>query len=72
MTEEEGEEEPLEAPEGVRVGLCASCSNAKTLETKIGATIYLCSLAAKDARFRRFPLLPMVACEGFERRPDQP
>lgn len=51
--------------EKTRIGLCASCVHVRELSTKIGATIYLCQLSVKDARFRKFPPLPMVACPGF-------
>lgn len=58
--------------ERTRVGLCAGCRHVKELATKIGATIYQCRLAAKDARFRKFPPLPMLACPGFEKGPEEP
>lgn len=53
--------------EKTRVGLCAGCRHVKALQTKIGAAIYQCKLAAKDSRYRKFPMLPMVACVGFEK-----
>ncbi len=54
-------------PEQERAGLCASCANTRRVETKIGATIYLCRLSAKDERFPKFPPLPTLACPGFEK-----
>ncbi len=55
-------------PESAVAGLCADCLHAKKLETKIGATIYLCGLAAKQPRLPKFPRLPVLACIGYEKQ----
>ena len=60
-------EEHDEPPESATAGLCADCAHAKKLRTKIDATIYLCGLAAVDARFPKFPRLPVHACAGYEK-----
>ena len=46
-------------------GLCAGCRHARTVE---GARtrFWLCSLAATDLRFPRYPALPVLRCAGFE------
>lgn len=53
------------------MGICAACKHVRELETKIGATIYMCQLAAKDERFRKFPPLPLLACPGYEKAVDK-
>lgn len=60
-------EEPDQPPESVLAGLCADCANAKKLRTKIDAVIYLCGLAAVQAKFPKFPRLPVLACAGYEK-----
>lgn len=57
----------MEQEEQLRAGLCENCLNVRKLETKIGATIYLCRLSAKDPHFPKFPPLPTLACPGFEK-----
>jgi hypothetical protein len=36
-----------------------------------GSTFYLCRLSFADARFPRYPPIPVLACAGFERDGDQ-
>lgn len=49
------------------IGLCASCRNVQRVPSAHGATFYLCRLSATDARFPKYPRLPVVACPGYER-----
>jgi hypothetical protein len=37
-----------------------------------GSRFYLCERSATDARFRRYPSLPVLACPGFERAERDP
>jgi hypothetical protein len=54
-----------------RVGLCASCRFAEIVPSSKGATFYLCTLAATNPGFRRYPALPMRVCPGHQpARPD--
>lgn len=46
-------------------GLCATCRSSKRLTTKTGSAIYLCRLSKADARFAKFPRLPIASCEGY-------
>jgi hypothetical protein len=49
-----------------RVGLCARCRHARTQTTKRGSEFWRCLLAETDARFVRYPALPVRECPGFE------
>ena len=51
------------------VGLCARCRHARRQSTRRGSTFWRCELAETDARFVRYPPLPVRACPGFEERP---
>jgi hypothetical protein len=47
--------------------LCASCCHVKIVRSERGSTFYLCQLAARDDRFRKYPPQPVLECAGFER-----
>jgi hypothetical protein len=49
-----------------RAGLCASCRYAEIIISSRGSTFYLCHLADTDARFAKYPSLPVLECEGYE------
>ncbi len=53
-----------------RVGLCARCAEAKIVESNKGSRFYLCGRAARDPRFRKYPELPVLKCDGFVEAPD--
>ena len=46
-------------------GLCGSCAHARPIVSARGSTFWLCGLGATDARFPRYPRLPVVQCPGF-------
>ena len=48
------------------IGLCASCRHVRRVETERGSVFYRCTRAATDPRFRKYPPLPVVRCEGYE------
>jgi hypothetical protein len=50
-----------------RVGLCASCAHARLIESAKGSEFWLCERSKSDARFKKYPPLPVRACPGFER-----
>jgi hypothetical protein len=60
--------EPANLP---HAGLCASCVHVKVVTSSTGSTFVLCSLAATDRRFAKYPRLPVVACGGYVSRADQ-
>lgn len=62
------------APEGdraeaERVGLCARCVHARIVITP-RSRFWLCGRARTDARFERYPRLPMLRCPGHEPLPE--
>jgi hypothetical protein len=60
-----------EDPLADRAGLCASCRFADVITSSRGSTFHLCALSATDPSFRRYPVLPVLACRGYERRADE-
>jgi len=49
------------------IGLCATCRNAKIVRSDRGSIFYRCLLAELDARFPKYPRLPVLQCEGYDR-----
>ena len=48
------------------VGLCSVCVHSRVTGNRRGSIFWLCRLSADDARFRRYPRLPVARCPGFE------
>jgi len=46
------------------IGLCHRCVHARQVPTR-HALYWRCALAETDARFPRYPRLPVLACDGF-------
>jgi hypothetical protein len=55
--------EPREA--SPRVGLCVDCEHSRVVESARGSRFYLCRLSETDARFPRYPPLPVLHCVGY-------
>jgi len=55
----------------VDAGLCATCQHARVLISDRGSTFYRCGLSDTDPRFRRYPALPVMRCEGYAPDPDK-
>jgi hypothetical protein len=49
-------------------GLCAGCLHAKLVVSGRGSRFVLCDRSRTDARFPRYPTLPVISCTGFELR----
>ncbi|HET7295631.1 MAG TPA: hypothetical protein VFI66_00720 [Gemmatimonadales bacterium] len=54
------------------VGLCASCRWTRRVANRRGSTFFRCGRADTDARFPRYPPLPVSACAGYEAQSDGP
>ena len=50
------------------VGLCAECKHARVQRNARGSEFWRCLRAETDARFERYPRLPMGQCPGYEPR----
>jgi len=51
-------------------GLCADCIYARRIESERGSVFLLCELALKDPRFPKYPRLPVLACDGYQKKSD--
>jgi hypothetical protein len=49
-------------------GLCADCAHARRIESERGSVFLLCELALTDSRFRKYPRLPVLACDGYGKK----
>jgi len=54
------------------VGLCATCRWVQIVKNRRGSEFYRCTRAESDARFVRYPPLPVLRCPGYERLADDP
>ena len=50
---------------GAPAGLCAGCVHGRLNETRRGTAYLRCLKAQTDARFTRYPRLPVLVCPGF-------
>jgi hypothetical protein len=53
------------AADGQGAGLCGRCAHAHVIHNDRGSRFYLCRLSAVDARFPKYPRLPVIQCTGF-------
>jgi hypothetical protein len=63
----EGARDDASAERARRVGLCARCRNARRILSSKGSEFWMCELSKTDARFAKYPPLPVLRCEGFQR-----
>jgi hypothetical protein len=46
-------------------GLCANCEHARVIQSAKGSSFLLCELSQTDARFPKYPRLPVLTCSGY-------
>lgn len=46
-------------------GLCSDCAFHRVVENARGSRFWLCERSRFDARFPRYPRLPVLACFGY-------
>jgi GNAT superfamily N-acetyltransferase len=51
-------------------GLCASCAHVQVITSARGSHFYLCERSRTDARYPRYPRMPVLTCAGYERNDD--
>jgi hypothetical protein len=49
-------------------GLCSACAHQRLVGNTRGSRFSLCGLARADARFPKYPRMPVLRCDGFDRR----
>jgi hypothetical protein len=54
--------------DAIPAGLCDTCRHVRVITSDRGSRFIMCELAKTDPRFRRYPALPVLACQGYERR----
>jgi len=59
----------MTTPLDPRIGLCSRCVHAHRVTTP-RSHFWLCGLSRTDARFTRYPRLPVASCGGFVPLPD--
>lgn len=59
-------------PEVTNPGLCGACRHGRRTGNRRGSGFWLCERSKTDARFVRYPALPVLACPGFELRDVDP
>jgi hypothetical protein len=52
-----------------RAGLCPSCLHARRVPSAHGSEFLLCARSQQDARYPKYPRLPVTRCPGYEQRP---
>ena len=50
------------------IGQCSRCAHMRLIQSDRGATFYLCGMSKLDARFPKYPRLPVNDCSGFTDR----
>ena len=48
--------------------LCNSCEWQRVVVSGRGSAFSMCRKSAVDGRFRKYPSLPVMACDGFSSR----
>jgi hypothetical protein len=48
-------------------GLCADCRFARVIRSDRGSVFFQCGKSFEDARFPKYPRLPVRQCSGYER-----
>ncbi len=52
----------------MKAGLCDSCRHQKLIHNTRGSTFSMCLRHRTDARFPKYPRIPVERCVGYERR----
>jgi hypothetical protein len=55
-----------------QAGLCDTCTHQKLVRTTRGSVFSMCLRSRTDARFPKYPRLPVEECPGYVRRADAP
>lgn len=59
---------PSPRPGAPPAGLCGSCVHQKVVGNTRGSSFSMCELAKTDARFAKYPRIPVERCPGWRQR----
>lgn len=57
-------DQPVRPGADPRWGLCATCVHAVVITSDKGSMFAQCARAKDDPRYRRYPVVPVIRCEG--------
>ena len=49
-------------------GLCGGCQHCRCVESSRGSVFVFCKLSLSDPGFAKYPRLPVLSCEGYEKK----
>jgi hypothetical protein len=52
-------------------GLCDTCRHQRLVRTGRGSVFTMCLKSREDPAFPKYPRVPVEACTGYERRPEE-
>ena len=50
------------------VSLCVACQYRRVVKNARGSVFFLCEKSKTDARFAKYPIMPVIECKGYEKR----
>ena len=61
-------DEPEEGLLHHHVGLCTQCQHVQVVKNVRGSVFFLCEKSKTDVRYEKYPAMPLIECEGYEKR----
>jgi hypothetical protein len=58
---------PHPPPTGLGAGLCDTCEHQVEVRNTRGSVFSLCARSRHDPAYPRYPRIPVLACDGYER-----
>jgi hypothetical protein len=55
-----------------QTGLCTDCQHTREIVSGKGSRFFYCRRSETDARYVKYPALPVLRCTGYEVRPTDP
>ena len=49
-----------------KVGLCTSCLHVRKITSGKGSEFWMCRKSETDPAFRKYPVLPVLRCPGYD------
>jgi hypothetical protein len=57
-------------PDKTTDGLCATCIHTRIIRSERGSRFLRCGLSDEDPRFPKYPRLPVLTCDGWQKKLD--